>query len=215
MTETSQPKKAVGTTYKRAEFLPGIFLGLLVGGLVGLSVSPVSGDVLAGLVALLAAFFGLGGKLPTSNGVTGARIVCFSIGVLISVPSAILVRTHGLLAPSLEQRVKEYGDADLSSALTQELAIFDHTGLRLGSLASAPAPTPNLQNSGVAFSSGSAAQCSSLQDVSFANSSARLKAMAQTSAPWDKAGQFGLLLPAADQSAFADYVHDLFCSVAE
>ena len=215
MTENSQCKEEVDSQYKKAELLPGLFLGLLVGGLVGLSVSPISGDVIAGLVAILAAFFGLGGKLPTSARTTGVRIVCFSIGVLVSAPGAILIRTHSLLAPTLEQRVEKYSGADLSAALAQELAIFDHTGLRLGSLATAPEPTLNLQNSGVAFSSESAAQCSSLQDVSFANPNARLEAMAQTNAPWGQAGQFGLSLPAADQGAFADYVHDLFCSAAE
>lgn len=198
----------------RTDFLAGILLGLLVGGLVGLSVSPLAGDVLAGLVAMLTAFFGLGGKLPVSVGVTKVRLLAFCVGVLIGVPGSILIRTNGLLAPSIEYRIAEYTAAGLDGGLAKDLAIFDHTGLRVGTLASTPDPSDRYTLP-IAFSAASAAQCSSLQSAFFSSSQARLQAMAASDAPWDQAGQFGLALPVDQHAAFADYIHDIFCTSTE
>ncbi|WP_421724368.1 hypothetical protein [Bauldia sp.] len=196
------------------DFLSGLFLGLLVGGLVGISVSQLTGDVLAGLLALLAAFFGLGGKMPGTAPVTKVRLIAFSIAVLVGVSGGILVRTHGLLAPPLKAVIEDYKEAGLPDELAQALAVFDQTGLRTGNLAAAPAPEKPTK-AGFTFGAESLAQCSALSETVFATPELRLGAMEKAGAPWDQAGQFGLTLPDDQRAGFADLVHSLLCDQTE
>lgn len=214
MTETATYDATDESKPGLTDFLSGLFLGLLVGGLVGISVSPLTGDVLAGLVALLAAYFGLAGKLPGNSAVNRLRLLAFCIGVLAGVPCSILVRTNGWLAPPMDVRIERYTDAGLPQELARDLAIFDQTGLRVGGLAAVPDPKAP-QNPGYTFSAGSSVQCSALSDVAFGTARLRLEAMQQADDPWGRAGQFGLALPEAQQSDFADYVHKLLCDQTE
>lgn len=214
MADTSSPEAADESAPSLTDFLSGLFLGLLVGGLVGISVSGLTGDVLAGLLALLAAFFGLGGKLPGSGSVTKVRLIAFSIGVLVGVSAGILVRSHAWLAPPLNTVIQTYEDAGLPGQLAQELAVFDQTGLRTGSLAAAPEPE-SAKRGGFAFNAATSAQCSALSDTALATTALRLDAMAKAGAPWEQAGRFGSTLPASQQSDFADLIHSLLCDQTE
>jgi len=80
-------------------------IGLLLGMLVGLSATPIVQTVVSALVALLAGIFGLSDKLSSTMG-SGAsrRLIGFSIAAVIALPVAILMRTHDVLAPSIERQ---------------------------------------------------------------------------------------------------------------
>ncbi len=93
---------AMAEPTKKQNYLAGAALGALLGGLVGLSASPVVASVVAGLVALLGGFFGLvtaATLAPTTA--TVQRLMAFSLAALIATPLSVTARTHDLLSPSV------------------------------------------------------------------------------------------------------------------
>ncbi|WP_282130041.1 hypothetical protein [Roseobacter litoralis] len=212
MTESSQACDEPQPKPGLLDYLSGLALGLLVGGIVGLSVSQLAGEFLAGLIALLAAFFGLGGKLPLQSSVPNVRLLAFCIGFVIGLPSGIVTRTHAWLAPSFKQTVESYTLSSGDQARAIELAIFEKTGLRTGSLSSTPEPEDiRPETRGIAFSAATSAQCNALLESAHASPQLRLQAMAKFQDPWQRAGSFGLSLSDSDQTKFADYIYDVFC----
>lgn len=212
MTEASQDRDEPQPKPEFLDYLSGLALGLLVGGIVGLSVSQLAGELLAGVIALLAAFFGLGGKLSLQSSVSSVRLVTFCLGIVIGLPSGIVTRTHAWLAPSFEKTMQTYTVANVEQELAIELAVFQKTGLRIGSLSATPEPTDIRPEAlGIAFSAATSAQCSALVRSAHGSPQLRLQAMAKFQEPWQRAGDFGLSLSGGDQADFADYIYDVFC----
>lgn len=92
----------VASASKISDVVAGVALGLFVGALVGLSMTPgTTSTVVTALVAVLAIFFGL----TDATGVTkikpaSGRIAAFCIAALLATAAGIYVRTHNLLVPS-------------------------------------------------------------------------------------------------------------------
>jgi hypothetical protein len=85
-----------------SDVVAGVALGLFVGALLGLSLTPgTTSTVMTALVAVLAIFFGLTNAAETTQirPATG-RIAAFCIAALIATTAGIYVRTHDLLSPS-------------------------------------------------------------------------------------------------------------------
>ena len=132
--------------------------GICVGWLVGLSVSPVTGAVVASLtaavVSLAAALAGLepAGARAASEGPTDSRdrvvpsrslridtipLTCVLLGIVVGSSGGIYVRTHALLSPSQSttvQRLDKGSATALYTASDDECARFKaETGERLRS----------------------------------------------------------------------------------
>ena len=80
------------------EILAGAALGMLVGTVVGLSASPVTGSLLAGLLALLAGFFGL---RADAAAVHLSRVVAFGATCTVALVFAIHSRANNTLGGDL------------------------------------------------------------------------------------------------------------------
>jgi hypothetical protein len=116
------------------EILPGFMLGALVGTLTGLSTSPVTKDVVVGVVALVGMFFGLRPKKTESSSdqeeqeraghqlqTHPLRLTSFCLGCIVAIGFAIRVRdtmslipleNRSLAALTIEQRVDRILKAD-------------------------------------------------------------------------------------------------------
>ena len=88
-----------------ADWAGGGSLGVLLGLLIGLSASPVVNTVISALVALLAGLFGFSEKISLAVSAGPARrLIAFSLCAALVVPAGVYVRTHDVLAPSLERQ---------------------------------------------------------------------------------------------------------------
>jgi hypothetical protein len=94
----------------------GSSLGVLLGLLTGLSGSPVVSIVITALVALLAGMFGLIEKVNVKGTSAGSRrLTAFALTAALSTPLAIWMRTHDVLAPSIDEQkrtLRQIGYAD-------------------------------------------------------------------------------------------------------
>ncbi len=93
---------------------PGLGIGLLVGFLVGLSMTPVVAGLLTTLGGLLAAILGLqgegGGILPRMR-LNGPRIGSFGLACVLGVLGGMTVRVREVLDIPLKQQVANWKDA--------------------------------------------------------------------------------------------------------
>jgi hypothetical protein len=112
----------------KIKFFAGIGLGLLTGVIIGLSIAEVTGVILGALTSLLAAFFGL---RSNKEGETGNHLVIGSFGFtcVISIFLGIYVRTHNLIAPSLETDLATYRAASFDTAEIKKIILFKELGL--------------------------------------------------------------------------------------
>ena len=112
----------------KRDLISGFALGLLVGLLIGLSIAQVTGIILGALTSLLAAFFGL---RPDKEGETGNKVVigAFSFSCFCALFLGIYMRTHDVLAPSLEKEIATYKAANFSEDEIKELIYFKKFGL--------------------------------------------------------------------------------------
>jgi len=112
----------------KRDIFSGIALGLLVGVLIGLSIAQVTGIILGALTSLLAAFFGL---RPDKEGETGNKVIIayFSISCFLAIFGGIFMRTHDLLAPSLEHEIAQYKKANFTDSEIKEILYVKKFGL--------------------------------------------------------------------------------------
>jgi hypothetical protein len=101
----------------KKEIYAGLGLGLLIGTIIGLSITEVTGIVLGALTSLLTAFFGL---RTSREGETGNQIV---IGTFS------FTRTHNSFTPSLENEIKEYKMAFFDTSEIKKIILFKQLGL--------------------------------------------------------------------------------------
>lgn len=91
------------------QIFAGLGLGLLVGFVIGLSSSEVTGIILGALVSLLAAFFGLREKKGDDQ-VNHFLIGSFGIFCVVGIVIGIYLRAHNFLAPSFKEKYAKYQD---------------------------------------------------------------------------------------------------------
>lgn len=147
----------------------GAALGLLLGLLIGLSVTPVVSIVVTALVGLLAGLFGLGEKSALGISAAGARrLAAFGFAAVIATPVAVSLRTHDVLAPSLEaqrQVLREIGFADGSVEQKEMLRYLRFGILPEGTTAAGGAAggTAAPERRGVLYSRAAVTLCGRLQ----------------------------------------------------
>lgn len=112
----------------KKEVLAGLGLGILIGTIIGLSIAEVTGIILGALTSVLAAFFGL---KPAKEGETPnhGAIAAFGFSCLIAIFLGMFIRTHNLLAPSLDSQIKEYTQAGFAVEEARQLVLVQHLGL--------------------------------------------------------------------------------------
>lgn len=105
--EANQPQVPKTKSSLAASAFGATGIGLMVGAVLGLSVSPVVASFVGAVGAVLAALLGLNDRhFSTAKGV---RIGCFGLAVLVAAPTGIYVRDHKILAPILPQpQTKEH-----------------------------------------------------------------------------------------------------------
>lgn len=106
----------------------GTMLGILVGVIIGLSITEVTGIILGSLTSLLATFFGL---RPSKEGRTGNKLIIgwFSLGCVLAIFMGIFLRVNNFLAPSFVNKTKEYRDAGFSHEEMKEMLYITEFGL--------------------------------------------------------------------------------------
>jgi hypothetical protein len=101
------------------DWAAGAALGLLLGLLVGLSSSPVVSSVVVGLVALLAAMFGLSDKLPLGLTRTGAhRMTAFALAAALAVLLGLQLRSRWL-APDVAELRRQLAEVEITDPAEQ------------------------------------------------------------------------------------------------
>jgi hypothetical protein len=108
--------------------ISGLALGGLVGLLIGLSISEVVGAVLGALTSLLVVFFGLKDGSSVTN-LSKSLISAFCMGCIIFLIIGMILRTRGLLSPSVEFYQKELADLHLDSNQVKEIILLKKYGI--------------------------------------------------------------------------------------
>ena len=144
----------------------GAALGLLLGLLIGLSVTPVVSIVVTALVGLLAGLFGLGATGALSISTAGARrLAAFGFAAVIATPVAIWLRTHDVLAPSLEAQraaLNEIGYKDGSPEQREMLRYLRYGIAPAGTTVAAEAARGTTARAGVLYAGMPAGFCARL-----------------------------------------------------
>jgi len=89
-----------------SSFFNGLGVGLLLGLLLGLAVSPVVSVIIGTISSLLAVLLGLNENYL--NPVKSIRIGSFGLFCVIGILCGVYIRSHNLLAPSLQSLYTEY-----------------------------------------------------------------------------------------------------------
>jgi hypothetical protein len=111
------------------DVLSAVALGGFLGLIVGLSISGVVGTVVAGLVATVATFLGLHGGLARLPPATPRRVLSFSIAAALAILIGIGLRTHDLLSPNLQSRLKSWENVGFDGQTARELVAFERLGI--------------------------------------------------------------------------------------
>ncbi|MGV3571440.1 MAG: hypothetical protein ACO1PB_12640 [Ramlibacter sp.] len=113
------------------DWLAGGSLGLLVGLLTGLSVSPVASIVVGAVAALLGGVFGLAEKAsPRLGSAGGHRLTAFALATVVALVAGILLRTHHVLSPSPQRLRAQLADIGIQDTKEQnEMLRFLRFGL--------------------------------------------------------------------------------------
>lgn len=111
-----------------ADLVAGAGLGLLVGFLLGLSVTQVVGGVITALAALLGGFLGLSGDSGSPNRTW--RIGAFGLCCVLGIIAGLDIRANDLLAPSVKQAVKAYEGAGYPPQQARDLVAFERLGIK-------------------------------------------------------------------------------------
>jgi hypothetical protein len=128
---TKPARKPAPVRASLSDVLSGGALGVFLGMVIGLSSTPVVSIVVAALVALLASVFGLTDKpFPGISKPGAARLAAFGLAASVATPLAVWTRTHDLLAPSIEERLRELSAMGITTPREQaELLRYERFGL--------------------------------------------------------------------------------------
>jgi hypothetical protein len=133
---TDEPAKPIRPL---PEAFAGAGLGLLAGLLLGLSVSQVVGGFVAALSALLAGFLGL----TAAPGPDRAwRIGAFGLACAAGVLIGLAIRSGALLAPSVDEDVREWQRAGYPTEQALAYVAFARLGVKPQGATVTAAPAP-------------------------------------------------------------------------
>src|SRR5690349_12202869 len=105
------------------EIVAGSGLGLLVGLLLSLSVSPVVGGVISELTVLLGAFFGL---TPSTGPDRAWRIGSFGLACTIGVVAGLALRTGNQFSESIRKQSADWQQAGATKEQAVAFLAYQH-----------------------------------------------------------------------------------------
>jgi hypothetical protein len=120
-----------------SDAFPSLGIGLLVGLLVALSLTPVVAGVLTTLGGLLAAMLGLqqepgedGGTAVSRLRMNGARIGAFGFAAVLGISGGLYIRNHEVLSPPVKQQIAMWEDAGYSRAEARQFVALQKLGIK-------------------------------------------------------------------------------------
>jgi hypothetical protein len=129
-------EKKLVRSIKIATIFSGLGMGLLLGIIMGLSASEVVQTIFGVLTALLGAFLGFDRRSFSGmeaeeyekekyNALyTGLRAGSFGVAVVVGILSGMYIRTQEVLTMSVEERVKQWTDADFEPEYARKLVAY-------------------------------------------------------------------------------------------
>lgn len=154
----SGPPAAPDRSPLLGEVVAGSGLGLLVGILLGLSVTQLVGGVVGALSAVLAGFFGLSGMAGAGR---AWRIGAFGFGCVCGVLGGLAVRSGSLLAPTIAADVARWQQAGFPPAEARAYVLYERLGVKPAGVTPGERPAPGA-GSNVLFAD-KAGVCAQLQ----------------------------------------------------
>ncbi len=128
------------------EFAAGAAIGLLVGFIAGLSISPVVATILGALSTSLLVLLGFKeSKDPITAVAHAIRVLGFGLFCSISLIAGVLFRTYGVLSPPLEAQ-KQHLAKVFSPAEIDQILLLTNYGLRPSADHASSAPTIDSQD---------------------------------------------------------------------
>ena len=119
-----------------SDAFPSLGIGLLVGVLVGLSLTPVVAGILTTLGGLLAAMLGLqqepGGESSTALSrlrMKGVRIGAFGLATVLGVAAGLYARNHDLFTPPVKDQIVRWQEAGYSRDEAKQFVALQRFGL--------------------------------------------------------------------------------------
>ena len=109
-----------------------------------LAANETVGLVVGGLVALLAAFFGLNGGVPALPAAPPARTGAFCVAATVAVLAGVTLRALNTYAPDPESMAREWKRAGFDATAAAELVAFERLGIVQGAWST---PTGTLESS--------------------------------------------------------------------
>lgn len=119
---------AAGPVPSGVDVFAGVGLGLFLGTIAGLSVSPVVQAILGALVTVLTGFLSVQATGPRS-GASALRIGCFGFASVVGLLFGLYVRTANPFE-SIDQRVKDWTRADYSKEQAKAFVAFERLGFK-------------------------------------------------------------------------------------
>ena len=126
-----------GSSHMLMQAFPSIGIGLLVGMLVALSLSPVVAGLLSTLGGLLAGILGLQQDgADASDGlharlrVNGLRIGAFGFACVAGVLAGMFIRTHDLFAVPVKEQIAVWEDAGFTNEQAKQFVMYQKFGFR-------------------------------------------------------------------------------------
>lgn len=218
---------------EKPRFAPDVFagagLGLLLGSVLGLSITPVVAGVVGALTSVLAVFLGLdiksvGTRMPSVNAV---RIGAFGFATVIGIGLGLFVRINNPLALDPESVMTKWNNAFPDNpTLARQMMVYERTALRPDAVAFTEdgASVAVSQDAGAAagkqavlFSSALSDfdACSQLDPERLSTPEATLRVYARPNAP-DIVRAVGTnleALPEEDRSTGLRVAHTLLCEM--
>jgi hypothetical protein len=201
-------------------FLAGAALGAFIGLLIGLSTSPITAAVASGLVAILAAFFGLAKDAPTSAPDWLQRVIGFGLVGIVALLVGLHLRVTDSFAPSLAREVQELTAAGFDKPDALTVVRFRRFGL----LPSGPVTgTPLPAGAGVKGTAdtrstvlfGASAQtCAELDPRRFANPDEALAAFTRRGGAWGALTPLATPLDGAARQRLVNVAWKLACEAS-
>lgn len=138
--------------------LAGLGLGLLLGLIAGLSVSPVVQTILGALVTVVAGFLTLQSSAVDTGFLNRVRmnelrIGCFGLACVAGIMLGLYARTHDSFGPSMKQQVARWTEAGYSQADALDFVAFQDLGIKPKGTEVAAVDERQKQSQGVLFAS--------------------------------------------------------------
>lgn len=127
-----------------ADIAAGGGIGLLLGYLLGLSVSPIVQGVVVAITGLLGAVLGIG---QTQHPGRSVRIGAFGLFCVAGVTLGLAVRGGSLLVPSVKAQVTTWTRAGYSTAEARAYVAYQRLGIKPATLVTATPPDSRASSS--------------------------------------------------------------------